>query len=89
MLLTRHEAPQGTARWALDGRWLPADLGLDLLLRLPRDRMAEMLRDDVSLLDMTESTRPWGIGAAKTAWQFVMTGRGRPLISAAPSTMSL
>ena len=44
MLLTRHEAPQGTARWALDGRWLPADLGLDLLLRLRRDRMGAMLR---------------------------------------------
>ena len=44
MLLTRHEAPQGTARWALDGRSLPTDLGLDLLLRLPREGMAAMLR---------------------------------------------
>ena len=44
VLLTRHEAPQGTARWALDGRWLPADLGLDLLLRLPREGMAATLR---------------------------------------------
>jgi len=44
VLLTRHEATQGTARWALDGRWLPPDLSLDLLLRLPREGMAATLR---------------------------------------------
>jgi 2-dehydro-3-deoxy-D-arabinonate dehydratase len=44
MLLTRHEAPDGGARWALDGRWLPAQLGLELLLQVPRAQLADFLR---------------------------------------------
>jgi 2-dehydro-3-deoxy-D-arabinonate dehydratase len=44
MLLTRHEAPDGGARWALDNRVLPAQLGLGLLLQLPRARLADFLR---------------------------------------------
>ena len=44
MLLTRHEAPNGGARWALDNRLLPPQLGLDLLLQLPRASLADFLR---------------------------------------------
>ena len=44
MLLTRHEAPDGGPRWALDNRWLPAPLGLDRLLQLPRAQLGDFLR---------------------------------------------
>ena len=43
MLLTRHAAPQGGARWALGGRWLPSPVGLDLLLQLPRETLGAVL----------------------------------------------
>jgi 2-dehydro-3-deoxy-D-arabinonate dehydratase len=42
MYLTRHLTPQG-ARWAGDGRWLPADLRLGFLLSLARAQLAELL----------------------------------------------
>ena len=44
MLLTRHEAPDGGARWALDGRLLPRQLGLELLLQMPRANLTDFLR---------------------------------------------
>jgi 2-dehydro-3-deoxy-D-arabinonate dehydratase len=44
MLLTRHEAPGGGARWALDGRLLPSQLGLELLLQMPRANLTDFLR---------------------------------------------
>jgi 2-dehydro-3-deoxy-D-arabinonate dehydratase len=44
MLLTRHEAPDGGPRWALDNRLLPAQLGLDRLLQLPRAQLGDFLR---------------------------------------------
>ncbi len=42
MYLTRHETPQGP-RWALDGRFLPAQLDLGLLLELPQAEIADVL----------------------------------------------
>ena len=44
MFLTRHEAPDGGARWALDNRLLPPQLGLHLLLQVPRDGLGDFLR---------------------------------------------
>ena len=44
MLLTRHEAPDGGARWAVDNRLLPPQLSLELLLQLPRANLADFLR---------------------------------------------
>jgi 2-dehydro-3-deoxy-D-arabinonate dehydratase len=40
--LTRHETPQGP-RWALDGRFLKAQLDLGLLLELPQAKIADVL----------------------------------------------
>jgi 2-dehydro-3-deoxy-D-arabinonate dehydratase len=40
--LTRHHTPQG-ARWAVDGRWLPAAFRLDLLLQVPSSGMEAAL----------------------------------------------
>jgi len=40
--LTRHHTPQG-ARWAVDGRWLPAAFRLDLLLQVPIAGMEALL----------------------------------------------
>ena len=42
MILTRHQTPQGP-RWARDGCYLPAALGLSNLLALPRDAMVKVL----------------------------------------------
>jgi len=42
MRLTRHASTEGP-RWALDGRYLPASLGLGLLLELPAKRVAAFL----------------------------------------------
>lgn len=42
MKLTQHKTPGG-ARWAADGQWLPTSFSLDLLLELPRDRIAGFL----------------------------------------------
>ena len=44
MLVTRHEAPHGGARWALDGSLLPPPLGLELLLQMPRANLPDFLR---------------------------------------------
>jgi 2-dehydro-3-deoxy-D-arabinonate dehydratase len=44
MLLTRHETPEGGARWALDSQLLPPQLGLELLLQMPRANLADFLR---------------------------------------------
>src|SRR3954469_22055772 len=44
MLLTRHETPEGSARWALDNRLLPPQLGLELLLQMPRANLPDFLR---------------------------------------------
>ncbi len=44
MLLTRHEAPEGGARWALDSQLLPAGFALGLLLQLPRANLHDFLR---------------------------------------------
>jgi len=43
VLLTRHAAPQGGARWALGGRWLPSPVGLYLLLQVPRETLGAVL----------------------------------------------
>jgi 2-dehydro-3-deoxy-D-arabinonate dehydratase len=43
MYLTRHSTADGP-RWALDERFLPLDLGLNLLLQLPKAALAEALR---------------------------------------------
>lgn len=48
MILTRHLTPNGSARWALDGRYLPAHLSLGLLLDLPRERALGLCRDTVT-----------------------------------------
>ncbi len=42
MKLTQHKTTGG-ARWAVDGQWLPESFTLELLLELPRDRMAGFL----------------------------------------------
>ncbi len=42
MYLTRHRVAGG-ARWALDGRYLPASFGLGLILELPADAVAGLL----------------------------------------------
>jgi len=42
--LTRHATPSGP-RWAFDGRYLPAGIGLSLLLALSAARVREMLPD--------------------------------------------
>jgi 2-dehydro-3-deoxy-D-arabinonate dehydratase len=42
MYLTRHQSEQGP-RWALDGRYLPQQFSLDLLLELPAKQMADLL----------------------------------------------
>ena len=44
MLLTRHETPEGGAQWALDNRLLPPQLGLELLLQMPRANLADFVR---------------------------------------------
>lgn len=46
VLLTRHEARDGRggARWALDDRLLPQDVGLDLLLQVPRTKLFDLLQ---------------------------------------------
>ncbi len=48
MILTRHLTPNGSARWALDGRYLPANLSLAFLLDLPRERALALCRDTVT-----------------------------------------
>src|SRR5919108_2107543 len=42
MELTRHQSPDGP-RWARDGRWLPQQLTLGLLLELPKSAMVDLL----------------------------------------------
>lgn len=42
VLLTRHQT-EGRARWACDGRWLPAHITLGSLLELRWDAMAQLL----------------------------------------------
>jgi 2-dehydro-3-deoxy-D-arabinonate dehydratase len=42
MYLSRHLTPDG-ARWALDGRYLPAAFALDLLLELPAGDVSRFL----------------------------------------------
>ena len=39
---TRHQSPDGP-RWARDGRWLPQQLTLSLLLELPKSAMVDLL----------------------------------------------
>ena len=43
MHLTRHQTPEGP-RWALDERYLPKELRLDLVLQLPKAAVADFLR---------------------------------------------
>lgn len=43
MLLTRHRT-KTSARWALDGRYLPSDFQAGLLLQLPRSRLRAFLQ---------------------------------------------
>ena len=43
MDLSRHSTPDG-ARWALDGRQLPADFSLGLMLQLPKSALPAFLR---------------------------------------------
>jgi 2-dehydro-3-deoxy-D-arabinonate dehydratase len=40
MLLTKHKTPNGS-RWAVDGHFLPASLGLSTLLEMPRGTMLQ------------------------------------------------
>ncbi len=47
MYLSRHAGPKG-ARWAVDGRGLPASFSLDLLLQLPADKAAEVVASMVA-----------------------------------------
>ena len=42
MYLTRHQTVTGP-RWALDGRFLPANMSLSLLLQVPRPALAASL----------------------------------------------
>lgn len=48
MILTRHMTPSGSARWALDGRYLSANLTLGYLLDLPRERAVQLCRETVT-----------------------------------------
>jgi len=48
MILTRHLTLNGSARWALDGRYLPANLTLGVLLDLPRERALALCRECVT-----------------------------------------
>ena len=43
MYLTKHLSADGP-RWALDGRFLPPQVGLDLLLQLPKPALGDFLR---------------------------------------------
>ena len=44
MNLTRHHTPQGP-RWALDGKYLPQQFSLELLLELPKDTITNLLQN--------------------------------------------
>jgi 2-dehydro-3-deoxy-D-arabinonate dehydratase len=48
MILTRHMTPSGSARWALDGRYLPTHLTLACLLDLPGEPALQLCRDVVT-----------------------------------------
>ena len=43
MYLTKHLSADGP-RWALDGGFLPPQVGLDLLLQLPKPALGDFLR---------------------------------------------
>ena len=44
MLLTKHRFENGI-RWAVDGRFLPSDLNLGMLLGMPREKMRSLLEE--------------------------------------------
>jgi 2-dehydro-3-deoxy-D-arabinonate dehydratase len=48
MILTRHKTSSGAARWALDGRYLPTNLTLSLLLGLPRAQAIRLIAEAVT-----------------------------------------
>jgi len=52
MLLTRHLTPDNSPRWALDGRLLPRDLTLSMLLELPHAAIIKLLE----VIPATEAT---------------------------------
>jgi 2-dehydro-3-deoxy-D-arabinonate dehydratase len=48
MILTRHKTPSGAPRWALDGRYLPPNLTLSVLLGLPREQAVRLASESVT-----------------------------------------
>ena len=70
MYLTRHSTAEG-ARWASNGRYLPVGLSLELLLQLPTEAVADLLRkvpaeeetaDDPLLPPVEPSQEAWAAG---------------------------
>lgn len=70
MLLTRHKTPTGAARWAKDGRYLPPNLTLSVLLSLPRRQaltlieecVTQQLADDPLLSPVENDQEVWACG---------------------------
>ncbi len=54
MILTRHKTPSGAARWAVDGRYLPPNLTLSVLLGLPRAQALRLIADSVTSLEAND-----------------------------------
>lgn len=46
MLLTKHKTPNGS-RWAIDNFFLPSNLSLSNLLEMPREKMFQMLKNEL------------------------------------------
>lgn len=67
MILTRHMTPSGTARWAVDGHYLPANLTLACLLDLPRERAIQLCTDVVTSEPATGSILP-PVEAEQEVW---------------------
>lgn len=58
MLLTRHKTPSGSARWALDGRYLPSSINLSVLLGLPRAQALRLVSESVTSIETTDELLP-------------------------------
>ncbi|MEZ4707961.1 MAG: fumarylacetoacetate hydrolase family protein [Caldilineaceae bacterium] len=68
--LTRHAAPSsasGDARWALNGRYLPANVNLSLLMELPQSALAGVL-DALPLGDAADAPALAPVEAGQEIW---------------------
>lgn len=67
MLLTRHKTPSGVARWSLDGRYLPSNLSLSVLLALPRTQALRLVTECVTNQEANDELLP-PIEAEQEVW---------------------